>query len=115
MIKLNIFQFSSKPEDGCHGGFGTVRVCRVLHAEFQSQISFLDYTVLPPGASIGYHRHLDTEEVYVVLQGTGVMTVDGEVVQVVRGDVVLNRRGGSHGLENNGVEDLAVLVFEGRF
>jgi mannose-6-phosphate isomerase-like protein (cupin superfamily) len=115
MIKKNFFAEKALAEEGCHGGRGVIQFRRMLEAELQSKISFLDYTVVPPGSSIGYHAHLDTEEIYIVLEGTGLMTVDGEDQQVVRGDVVFNRRGGSHGLANNGTTDLEIMVVEGRF
>ena len=115
MIKKNIFKESSQLEHGCHGGKGAVLFRRILESEFQSKVSFLDYTVLPPGASIGYHLHRDTEEVYIILGGTGTMSVDQEAARVVRGDVILNPKGGSHGLVNDGPENLEILVFEGQF
>jgi mannose-6-phosphate isomerase-like protein (cupin superfamily) len=115
MIKKNILKEPYQLEQSCHGGKGTVLFRRILENEFQSKVSFLDYTVLPPGTSIGYHLHPDTEEVYVILSGTGTMTVDDETTCVVRGDVILNRKGGSHGLANDGPDDLEILVFEGQF
>ena len=115
MIKRNFSAMNWILEEACHGGRGAIQFRRVLQEEFDSGIAFLDYTILPPGASIGYHLHPETEEVYVVLRGTGLMTVDGEQARVGPGDVVLNRRGGSHGLENNGTVDLAILVVEGKF
>ena len=97
----------------CHGGGGVLRhVSLFQEGDFQSGLRFLNYTVLPPGASIGLHRHGDDEEIYVVLQGKGIMTVDGEAREVAAGDVILNSPLGEHGLINNAAEDLRILVFE---
>jgi mannose-6-phosphate isomerase-like protein (cupin superfamily) len=115
MIKKNIFEAPHRLQQGCHGGKGAVLFRRILEDEFQSKVSFLDYTTLPPNTSIGYHLHPDTEEVYIIVSGTGIMTVENEATRVTRGDVILNRKGGSHGLVNDGPDNLEILVFEGQF
>jgi quercetin dioxygenase-like cupin family protein len=115
MIRGNLTSAPAVRQEYCHGGAGAVLFRRILEKEFSSKISFLDHTVIPSGASIGYHRHDDSEEVYVILRGRALMTVDGETAEVGPGDVVLNVRGGSHGLVNHSDEDVAILVFEGRF
>src|SRR5215211_9113064 len=58
--------------------------------------------VLPPGAAVGRHHHLLTEEVYYILRGTGRMTVGSEVRKVKGGDAVFIPRGFTHTLENTG-------------
>lgn len=97
----------------CHGGEGVLRHMEVFgQGEFQAAIRFMNYTVLPPGTSIGLHRHGNDQEVYVILQGRGEMELDGQVLPAQPGDVYVNAPGGTHGLRNTGREDLAVLVFE---
>ena len=85
MIKKNIHQESIIQEKGCHGGKGAVLFRRILQEEFESAISFLDYTIIPAGATIGFHPHQDSEEVYIVLKGEGLMRVDNEEQRVVEG------------------------------
>lgn len=80
--------------------------------EFSTGLSFINYTELARGTSIGYHRHGQDEEVYVILEGEGVMTVNGESRPVKRGDVIVNKPGWSHGLRNENDAVLKVLVFE---
>lgn len=63
---------------------------------------------LDPGASIGYHKHADDEEVYFIMTGEGIYTEEGEELKVGPGDVLLCRMGNSHGIENNG-EGLLIL------
>ena len=65
---------------------------------------------LEPGASIGYHRHADDEEVYVVLAGRGVYTEEGQSAEAKAGDVFLCRQGNSHGLENNSADALILAA-----
>ena len=96
-----------------HGGEGEIDFHRVFDAAvFESPCNFVDYAEIPPGASIGLHRHGDDEEIYLVLDGEGVMTLDGESLNVATGSVIVNRRNGSHGLRNVGVRPLRLFVVE---
>jgi mannose-6-phosphate isomerase-like protein (cupin superfamily) len=64
------------------------------------------------GSSIGVHRHGENEEIYVVLSGKGVMIVNDERQAVRPGDVILNKPGWEHGLENTSPTSLNIFVFE---
>lgn len=63
---------------------------------------------LDPGASIGYHKHENNEEVYVIIAGEGIYTEEGEEMKVVCGDVLLCRKGNAHGLKNCGEVPLII-------
>ena len=64
---------------------------------------------LKPGSGIGLHdQHED--EIYYVLSGRGVMTLDGKTVEVTPGTAVLTRTGSSHSLKQTGDEDLVILI-----
>jgi mannose-6-phosphate isomerase-like protein (cupin superfamily) len=81
-------------------------------AAFASPCNYVDYAVLPPGATIGVHRHGRDEELYLVLEGSGVMHRDGEEFRVGPGSLVVNRAGGTHGLRNDGDVPLRLFVVE---
>jgi mannose-6-phosphate isomerase-like protein (cupin superfamily) len=66
--------------------------------------------VLPVGARVGRHHHLETEEVYYILHGNGRMTVGDEVREVASGDAVYIPRGQTHTLENTGTEPMTLLL-----
>ncbi len=66
--------------------------------------------VMPVGAKIEPHHHLDTEEIYYILRGTGHMTVGAETRAVEAGDAVFIPRGQVHTLENTGAEPLTLLL-----
>jgi mannose-6-phosphate isomerase-like protein (cupin superfamily) len=66
--------------------------------------------VLPPGASVGRHHHLETEEVYYLLEGSGRMTVGDETREVAAGDAIFIPRGATHSLENTGATPLRLLL-----
>ncbi|MEV0123181.1 cupin domain-containing protein [Streptomyces sp. NPDC050703] len=96
-----------------HGGLGTILAHRVFTRGADGPgAEFIDLAVLPPGTSIGRHRHGADHETYVVLSGEGLMHQDGEEFRVGPGDVVANRPHGEHGLLNDRDTDLHLLVFE---
>jgi mannose-6-phosphate isomerase-like protein (cupin superfamily) len=112
MIIRNYLQsaFTLEPS---HDGTGAVRNVTVFEsADFSTNLRFIIYSELKPGTSIGYHSHGEDEEVYVILAGTGVMTVNNETREVGSGDVILNKPNWSHGLANYSEDDLCILVFE---
>ena len=65
--------------------------------------------VLKPGSGIGYHVQQE-DEIYYVLSGRGVMTLDGKSVDVGPGTAILTRTGSSHGLKQTGAEDLVIII-----
>lgn len=63
---------------------------------------------LEPGASIGYHPHTSDEEVYFIMSGEGLYCEEGESLAVKAGDIMLCRKGRSHGIENTGSGTLVI-------
>lgn len=104
---------ATRPLEHCHEGEGTLAWRDVFPRELLAghRLRFLHDNVLPPGVSIGIHAHRDDEEYYVIIAGRGTMTLDGVAHPVGPGDVTGVFPGGSHGLVNDGDEDLRVLVF----
>jgi len=97
----------------CHEGSGVLKHVQLFaEQDFKSTLRFFNYTVLPPGTSIGLHKHGNDEEIYVVIEGSGQMTLDGTIHPVRTGSVILNRPFGEHGVENTGDCDMKLLVFE---
>jgi mannose-6-phosphate isomerase-like protein (cupin superfamily) len=97
-----------------HDGEGEIGFARLVEGgQVEGPVNFVDLAVLPPGTSIGRHRHGDDEEeYYLVLDGVGTMWRDGDTFAVSAGDLVRNRAGGMHGLTNSGPSDLRLFVFE---
>ena len=108
----NIFELPLNPEV-IHDGIGLCNHAMVFgHDELQSPISFLNYTVLPVGATFGLHKHGDNNEFYVVLEGEGDYTSDGITERVTKGSIMVNPPFAVHGIKNTGSTELKVLVFE---
>jgi len=96
-----------------HDGIGEILARRVRDGCAPSAINFIDLVVVPAGRSIGLHRHAASdEEIYVIIAGSGCMTVDGDTVRVGAGDVIANPGGGTHGLVNDGAEALRLVVID---
>lgn len=66
--------------------------------------------VLPVGAAVGRHHHLETEEIYYILQGKGRMTVGDETREVEAGDAIFIPLKRTHTLENTGDEPIRLLL-----
>ena len=65
---------------------------------------------IPPGASIGYHKHDVNEDSYTIISGTGVFKdADGKEYNVGPGDMTVIRAGQSHGIVNNGDVPLVIV------
>jgi mannose-6-phosphate isomerase-like protein (cupin superfamily) len=73
-----------------------------------SKQSLAEATV-PPGASTVMHRHLESEEIYYVTQGSAVMRLGDERFHIWVGDTVCIPPGTPHRLENTGKMAFRVL------
>jgi len=112
MIVKNIYK-TTLQERQAHKGKSNIKVIRPFdEADFESCWHFVDFAVISPGSSIGLHTHGDDEELYFIIDGSGMMTVNEETRRVFKGDLILNRRNMTHGLENDGNVDLYILVVE---
>lgn len=112
MIKKNVVS-ATKMLVTAHNGRGQIDFVRAFAAgDFITDLSFIDYVELPPGTSIGVHEHADNEEIYFIVQGSGTMTTNGERFRVTAGDLIVNKPGWCHGLDNDSNSTLNVLVWE---
>ncbi len=64
----------------------------------------------PAGTASREHSHLVAEEVYYVLEGEGVVRVDGQARAIGPGDVVVISPGQRHQVAQQGAGDLLLLV-----
>jgi mannose-6-phosphate isomerase-like protein (cupin superfamily) len=98
----------ARPERGPHDGPG-----QTVGYVFFDKLPNLHFSfrkrVLKPGAGIGYHEQHE-DEVYYVLSGRGVMTLDGKKTDVSPGTAILTRTGSSHGIMQVGAEDLVLII-----
>jgi mannose-6-phosphate isomerase-like protein (cupin superfamily) len=95
-------------EPGTHGGGGQTIGYAFFTTTPGLRLVFRK-RALKPGSGIGYHVQTE-DEIYYVLSGRGVMTVDGKTTDVGPGTAVLTRAGSSHGLKQRGGEDLVIVI-----
>ena len=112
-MKRNFITAERQPQQSSHGGSGPVDLYEIWGKDdFKSKVDFIDRVVVPPGSTIGFHRHGDNEEMYIVLDGNGLMTIEDEEVRVETGDMILNPPGGRHGLVNDSDRKIDILVIQ---
>ena len=110
MIKKKSAQTIERREN-MRGGTGTVTVRHYLKPEeIKARTRLCAELILPPGASIGLHDHVDEDEIYLIQKGQGLMTDHGREFPVAAGDAILTGQGASHSIKNAGVEDLVVTA-----
>lgn len=65
--------------------------------------------VVKPGDSIGNHQHNGEQEIFYFLRGNGIVTDNGETIEIGPGDVMVTPDKSSHSVKNTGNEDLVFI------
>jgi mannose-6-phosphate isomerase-like protein (cupin superfamily) len=97
-----------KAEPGTHNGGGDT-IGYSFFAKVPKLALVFRKRALKPGSGIGYHEQ-NEDEIYYVLSGRGMMTIDDKSFEVGPGTAVLTRPGSSHGLKQMGADDLVILL-----
>jgi len=98
----------AREQPGPHGGNGTT-TAYPFFAEVPDLPWFLRKRVLHAGAGIGLHQHVH-DEIYYIVSGRGIYTLDGREYDVTAGHALLTRTGSTHALRQVGEEDLVVMI-----
>jgi mannose-6-phosphate isomerase-like protein (cupin superfamily) len=77
--------------------------------QHDSRHQSLAEAVVPPGSKTQLHRHQQTEEIYHITQGRGMMTLGDHVFAVEPGDTVVIVPNTPHCIENTAATDLHIL------
>jgi mannose-6-phosphate isomerase-like protein (cupin superfamily) len=107
----------------------------LFQRELGAELIFFHEVTLPPGTLEGTHRHIGSEELYYIVQGTGTAYMgDGDdpalagqplvqrkiygldpapcrQVSVQPGSIIYTKSGGIHGIHNTGTEPLRFVAF----
>lgn len=70
--------------------------------------TFLRITILPE-ASIGYHTHIDDEEIVYVISGCGLGKEENKEYTLQAGDIIYIKNKEGHTIINNGPNNLEIL------
>ena len=98
----------AKQEPGTHNGGGET-IGYSFFAKTPKMPFVFRKRALKPGSGIGYHQQKE-DEVYYVVSGRGLMTLDDKPTEVGPGTAILTRPGSSHGLKQAGTEDLVIII-----
>jgi len=80
------------------------------NAEPDYIIKEIGWMTLEKGASLGFHKHEDNEDAYIIVSGEGEFTEnDGATTKIAAGDITIARRGQSHAIRQIGEEPLVFL------
>jgi mannose-6-phosphate isomerase-like protein (cupin superfamily) len=100
-----------KPVQSLDGGQGQVMHRRALGPSvFRTAWSYVDYLVIPPGASVGPTAKPDMSEVYFVLGGQGSAHVGTESAVLATGNALPVRLSETRTIRNDGREPLELMV-----
>lgn len=108
--KQSDYRIDERPE--MRGGNGTVRIEHLFEpgTELKAPTRLCAKLYLEPGVSIGFHRHENEEEIFVIVKGQGEIDDNGTSRQVAAGDSVLTGNGAGHAVKNTGSETLEILA-----
>ena len=96
-----------------HGGEGVIEIQKMFKREdFSGVWDFALRVIMPPNSSMGLHQHGDDEEMYIILSGVGLMTIEGKEQRVAKGDMILNQPFGNHGLLNDSKQNIELLIIQ---
>jgi mannose-6-phosphate isomerase-like protein (cupin superfamily) len=102
-------------EPNLKGGKGTIEIINFLEKEDSYGVGRLfGISIIPPGCSIGDHKHTGDFEIYYFLKGIAHVVDNGKEDVLVPGDCMVCRDGDSHSIENRGdsnLEYVALILF----
>lgn len=101
----------TKPQGHLETGKGDVIIEPLLNDEqLNGKCGLYAKVTIKPGNALAYHQHIGESETYYILSGEGIYNDNGTEIKVVSGDVTYTADGQSHGLKNNGTEDLVFMA-----
>jgi mannose-6-phosphate isomerase-like protein (cupin superfamily) len=77
--------------------------------ELGSRNMSVTWLEVPQGIDQELHSHEEAEQVYIVVDGSGTMTVAGDTQEVAQGDLVLVPPATDHSIANSGSADLCCV------
>jgi len=107
-IVRNVVEVPWQQFPGHFGGALSKALVRPENAGAQ----LVDYriSIYQPMAHVEMHTHKVQEQIYHVLEGEGMMVMDGKEQVVRKHDVIFIPPGVAHSITNNGLVDLTFIV-----
>jgi mannose-6-phosphate isomerase-like protein (cupin superfamily) len=95
-------EMKNEQKEKMRGGEGTTSLIYFVDCENEKNIRMLAEMTLPPGASIGPHKHDSETEYFLILSGSGLVNDNGMEVPVKAGDAIITGNGAFHSIKNTG-------------
>lgn len=94
------------------GGEGEVVIDHFWNKdELKSQNRLFARLTLAPGSSIGFHRHENEEEIFVIVRGEAELNDDEKgLVRLEAGDTIHTGDGAGHAVKSVGCEPLEMIA-----
>lgn len=107
----SIRNLSEEPWQQFPGHFGSALSKALVHPETTGSRQ-IDYRIstYQPMAYVERHEHKVQEQVYHVLDGEGLMEINGKNTVVRKNDVIFLPPGVPHSIQNTGLGDLTFIV-----
>jgi mannose-6-phosphate isomerase len=78
----------------------------VLHDEPNYKLKRIE---VEPGERLSYQYHYKRSEAWIIIEGVGTITLDGEVKEYGNGQTVIIKQGVKHRIENKGSDKIVFI------
>ena len=104
-------EFSSETRTNMRDGNGEILITHLLKTEqdLKSSARMFAKLTIEKGCSIGYHEHINEEEIFYILKGTALLNDNGYEKILQAGDIAVTSNAG-HSIANAADETLEVLA-----
>ena len=110
-ISMKLYRDLLRAPAPLNEGKGAVQYRRALPPEvFFTPWAYVDHVLMPPGTSIGAHKHMGVEELYYVMDGDGTVRVNDETASGQEGRCHRDGPRDVHSFENTSSAPLELLV-----
>lgn len=107
--KINEREISIK--ENLKGGKGSINFRQIgRNEDFYNKIKMFSTLTISPGDSIGYHTHINEQEIMLINKGEGLYKDDDKELIVHEGDVTVCYENHYHGIENTSNKNLEIIA-----
>lgn len=103
-MKFSKKHLSEIPVEEAHAGSGSRQMLFNPEAAESSKWEAVTKGFLPSGSSFDWHKHEESDEMFLVTHGEGKFYCEEEETNYTSGDVILVRANTMHKIENTGKE-----------
>jgi mannose-6-phosphate isomerase-like protein (cupin superfamily) len=104
-------ELKEEPKENLRGGNGVLGFSNYFtQDEMQNKARLCTKIIINPGCSIGWHEHVNEEEIFFIISGSGTLNDNGVISEIKAGDAALTRNKEFHSIENTGSEPIEMLA-----